>query len=200
MGRPCSAGHDAYGPPVPRSAPLIALLACLSGCGAPPAALPPPAATGTVVVQIWDPGAAQPTTIVAERVAQIGQRFDRLALTAVRSRIILPDLDAALTAPSGTWMAQDGVLTLDGPVHLAGTWQGRPVVGVSANARLVRDDSSIELADLEMWNQGQRLFAPVAILNKDRTLIAPRGLTTSPLPPELAAAFAALPDPLPLPH
>ena len=182
-----------------RPARLLPLLGLLAACGTP-AALPPPAATGTVVVQLWDPGAAQPTTIVAERITQVGQRFDRLALTTVRSRVILPEFDAALTSPSGTWQAQSGVLSLDGPVHLAGTWQGHPLLGVATSARLVRDDATIELAGLELWNQGQRLLAPLAVLHQDRTLLAPQGLSSGPLPPELLAAFAALPDPLPLPH
>lgn len=171
----------------------------LAACGAAPA-LPPPAASGTVVIHVWDQGAAQPTAVVAERIAQEGQHFDRFLITRVRSRVVMSGIDLAVTAPSGVWTTRTGVLDMEGPVHFAGSWQGRPVVGTANAARMARDSGSLELADLEMWNQGQRLTAPVAVLRRDHVMSAPRGMTSTALPPELAAVFAALPDPLAMPR
>lgn len=178
---------------------LFAVLV-LVGCGAAPQPLPPPGASGTVAVHVWDPQGGPPTVLVAERIRQEGMRFDRLLLDRVRGRLVQPDLDCAMNAPSGVWSARQGLLGLDGPVRLAGTWQGSPMLGTAAAASLSRDGGALVLQDVELWHRGQRLTAAQAELRRDRTLIAPHGMATAPLPAELAAILAALPDPLPLPH
>lgn len=172
----------------------------LAGCGAAPTPLPPPGASGTVAVHVWDPQGGPPTVLVADRIRQEGLRFDRLLLERVRGRLVQPDLDCAMNAPSGTWSARQGLLRLDGPVRLAGTWQGSPVLGTAAGASLSRDGGALALREVELWHRGQRLTAPLAEMRRDRTLIAPQGMATAPLPGELAAVLAALPDPLALPH
>lgn len=179
---------------------LACLVLALAGCGAPATPLPPPGAGGRVAVHVWDPQGGPPTVLVADRIRQEGLRFDRMQLEQVRGRVVQTDLDCALSAPSGTWSARQGLLTLQGPVRLAGTWQGSAVLGAAATASLARDGQTLVLEHLEMWHRGQRLTAPVAELRRDRTLIAPRGLDSAPLPGELAAVMAALPDPLRLPQ
>jgi hypothetical protein len=123
-----------------------------------------------------------------------------MALERVRARVVQPDLDCAVTSPSGTWTTARGLLTLDGPVRLAGTWQNSPVLGSASSASMSRDGQALVLSNLEMWNRGQRLTAQVVELRRDRSLLAPKGMDSSPLPPELAAILAALPDPLVLPR
>ena len=177
---------------MPRCVVLAAVLV-LAACGAPPPALPPPGAGGTVVVNIWEADGSPPTVLVAERIRQEGARFERLNLERVRAQVVLPDLDCALSAPSGAWVAAQGRLVLDGPVRLAGTWNGSPMLGSAASAGLSRDGHAVLLDRLELWHRGQRLVAPVAELRRDRTLMAPRGIDSAPLPPELAAVLAALP-------
>jgi hypothetical protein len=172
----------------------------LAGCGGGPAALPPPGAAGTVVINVWEPDGSPPTVLVAERIRQEGARFDRMVLERVRARVIQPDFDCAVTSPSGTWTTARGLLTLDGPVRLAGTWQNSPVLGSASSASMSRDGQALVLSNLEMWNRGQRLTAQVVELRRDRSLLAPKGMDSSPLPPELAAILAALPDPLVLPR
>lgn len=172
----------------------------LAGCGGDPAALPPPGAAGTVVINVWEPDGSPPTVLVAERIRQEGARFDRLVLERVRARVVQPGFDCAVTSPSGTWTTARGLLTLDGPVRLAGTWQNSPVLGSASAAAMSRDGQALVLENLEMWNRGQRVTAPVVELRRDRSLIAPKGMDSSPLPPELAAVLAALPDPLILPR
>ncbi len=179
---------------------LIAAVMVVSACGSAAPPLPPAGASGTVVVNVWDPHSSTPTVVVAESIRQEGVRFDRLILERLRVRAVLPDFDAAINAPSGSWSAAKGLLTLDGPVHIAGTWQGAPVLGAAASAGLSRDGQAILLERLELWHQGQRLTAPLAELRRDRTLLAPRGMDSSPLPGEWAAVMAALPDPLNLPR
>lgn len=178
---------------------LAVALLPLAGCGSGVATLPPPGAVGTVVVNVWEADGSPPTVLVAERISQEGTRFERLLLERVRARIVMPDLDCAVSSPSGVWAASRGQLTIDGPVHLAGTWQGSPLLGSASSASLARESQTLVLEQLEMWHRGQRLTAPVAELRRDRTLIAPRGMVSAPLPPELAAVLAALPDPLVLP-
>jgi hypothetical protein len=172
-----------------------AALMALSGC-APAAPLPPPGVSGTVAVHVWDPGNAAPTVLVAERIRQEGLTFNRVVLEGVRARIVLPDLDAAISAPTGTWSAGRGLLTLDGPVRLAGSWQGAPMLGAATSAGLARAGQTIELRQLELWHRGSRMIAPIAELRRDRSLYAPEGCDSGPLPGELAAILAALPDPL----
>jgi hypothetical protein len=179
------------------AAPLLSLLAA---CGTDVATLPPPGVGGTVVVNVWEPDGSPPTVLVAERIRQEGARFERLVLDRVRARVVMPDLDCAVSSPSGAWAASLGQLTLDGPVRLAGSWQGSPLLGSATSASLARDSQTLVLEQLEMWHRGQRLTAPVAEMRRDRTLIAPKGMTSAPLPPELAAVLAALPDPLVLPR
>lgn len=179
---------------------LLALILLLPGCGDGPPELPPPGAAGTVVINVWEPDGSPPTVLVAERIRQEGARFDRLVLERVRARVIQPDLDCAVTSPSGTWTTARGLLTLDGPVHLAGTWQNSPMLGSASAAAMSRDGQALVLENLEMWNRGQRLTAQVVELRRDRSLLAPKGMDSSPLPPELAAILAALPDPLILPR
>lgn len=186
-------------PPGPSCTALACLLALVAGCDAP-APLPPPGANGTVAVHVWDPQGGPPTVLVADRIRQEGLRFDRMLLERVRGRVVQSDLDCALNAPSGVWSAQKGLLTLDGPVRLAGTWQGSAVLGNAAAASLSRDGEALILRQLELWHRGQRLTAAVAELRRDRTLIAPQGMSSAPLPGELAAVLAALPDPLVLPQ
>lgn len=179
---------------------VVGICLVLTGCGVAATPLPPPGASGTVAVHIWDPQGGQPTVLVAERIRQEGVRFDRMLLEQVRGRIVQTDLDCALNAPSGVWSAQKGLLTLDGPVRLAGTWQGSALLGAAASASMSRDGQALVLERLELWHRGQRLTAPVAQLRRDRSLIAPKGMDSAPLPGELAAVLAALPDPLVLPH
>ncbi len=182
------------------AAACAACAAALAGCGAPAQPLAPPGASGTVSVHLWDPAGGPPTVLVAERIRQEGLRFDRLILDAVRGRVVHRDLDCAITAPSGAWSAARGLLTLDGPVRLAGAWQGAPMLGVAASAGLSRDGQALVLERLELWHRGQRLTAPLAELRRDRTLVAPRGFSTEPLAGGPAASLRALPDPLPLPR
>lgn len=179
---------------------VIAVVALgLAGCGPPPP-LPPPGATGTVAIHVWEAGNDRPTVVVAERIVQDGLRFDHMVLEKVRARVVQKDLDLAVSAPSGQLSMRAGQLSLDGPVHLAGAWQEHPVLGIATAASMSRDGEAILLERVELWHQGERTRAPLMELHRDRTLVAPRGLDTDPLPPELAAAFAALPDPLPLPR
>ncbi len=173
---------------------------CLAGCGGDGLALPPPGAGGTVVINIWEADGSPPTVLVAERISQEGSRFQRMRLEQVRARIFLPDIDCAVTAPSGAWITSRGQLVLDGPVHLSGSWQGSPMLGVATSASLSRDGQDLVLERLELWHRGQRLTAPLAELRRDRTLITPRGMTSEALPAELAAVLGALPDPLVLPR
>lgn len=177
--------------------PSAVLVTCLllAGCGAAKA-LPPPGVVGTVVVNVWDPDIAQPTVIVADRIVQQGAGFDQLRLDNVRSRVVQKDMDLAVTSPSGTLSTRSGLLILAGPVHFAGTWQSHPVLGIGSSAGLSRDGAALSLEQPEIWHQGERLRAPYLELHRDRTIVAPRGLDSDPLPPEQAAAFAALPDPL----
>jgi hypothetical protein len=56
------------------------------------------------------------------------------------------------------------------------------------------------LEQLELWHDGQRLTAPLAELRRDRSLLAPRGIESAPLPGELAVILQALPDPLVMPR
>lgn len=179
----------------------FALLAVplLAACGAPPP-LPPPGASGSVALHIWEPGAPAPTVVVAERVVQEGLRLDRLRLERVRARLVMPAMDCAVSAPSGVWARQGRELVLAGPVRLAGTWQGHPVLGSASSARLSTERDGLALVRLELWHQGQRLTAPIAELSRDRMLVAPEGLDSAPLPAECAAILAALPDPLVLPR
>ncbi len=156
--------------------------------------LPPPGAGGTVVINVWEPDGSPPTVLVAERIRQEGARFELLALERVRARVILPDLDCAITAPSGGYATAHGQLRLDGPVRLSGMWQGSPMLGSASSASLAREDQTLILQNLELWHRGQRLTAPVAELRRDRTLTAPKGMDSSPLAPELAALLAALPE------
>lgn len=180
--------------------PTLFSVLLLAGCGAGAPTLPPPGAAGTVVINVWEPDGSPPTVLVAERIRQEGTRFERLALERVRARVVLPDLDCALSSPSGAWSTSQGQLTLDGPVRLAGMWQGSPLLGSASSASLAREGQTVVLERLELWHRGQRLTAPLAELRRDRTLIAPRGMDSSALPPELAAVLAALPDPLVLPR
>ena len=182
-----------------RPLPLLALLVLLAGCGGAPAALPPPGANGTVVINVWEPDGSPPTVLVADRIRQEGARLDRMTLERVRARVIQPDIDCAITSPSGTWTTARGLLTLDAPVHLAGTYQNAPMLGSASSATMSRDGQAVVLEHLELWHRGQRLTAPVAELRRDRSLIA-KDMVSSPLPPELAAILAALPDPLILPR
>lgn len=182
-----------------RATGLFPILLILAGCGASAMPLPPPGASGTVAVHVWDPDGGPPTVLVAESIRQEGLRLDRMLLERVRGRIVQADLDCALSAPSGTWSAKRGLLTLDGPVRLAGTWQGTALLGAAASASLSRDGRSMILERLELWHRGQRLTAPLAELRRDRTLLAPHGMDAAPLPGELAAVLAALPDPLVFP-
>lgn len=179
---------------------LVALVVLLSGCGGQAAPLPPPGASGTVSVHLWEPQGGPPTVLVADGIRQEGLRFDRLLLDRVRGHLVLADLDCAVSAPTGAWSAGRGLLVLDGPIRLAGTWQGAALLGTAASASLARDGQALVLERLELWHRGQRLLAPLAELRRDRTLIAPRGLESSPLPPELAAILAALPEPLVFPR
>jgi len=121
-------------------------------------------------------------------------------LERVRARVVLPDLDCAVTAPSGSWSTALGQLVLDGPVRLSGSWQGSPMLGSASSASMAREGQAMILNNLEMWHHGQRLTAPVAELRRDRTMSTPQGMDSSPLPPELAAILSALPDPLLLPR
>lgn len=178
---------------------LLPLLLPLAACGDPPV-LPPPGAAGTVVINVWEPDGSPPTVLVAERIRQEGTRFERLLLERVRARVLQPDLDCAVTAPSGSWATATARLTLEGPVHLSGSWQGSPLLGTARTAALARDAQALEFTDLELWHRGQRLTAPMALLRRDRSLEAPKGMESSPLPAELAAILAALPDPLVLPR
>jgi hypothetical protein len=172
----------------------------LAGCGGDPPELPPPGAAGTVVINVWEPDGSPPTVLVAERIRQEGARFDRLVLERVRARVVQSDFDCAVTSPSGTWTTARGLLTLDGPVRLAGTWQNSPMLGKASSASMSRDGQALMLSDLELWHRGQRLKAPMAELRRDRSLRVPKDMTSLPLPPELAAILAALPDPLVLPR
>jgi len=183
---------------VRRISALAAILA-LAGCGST-APLPPPGATGTVAIHVWEAGGDRPTVVVAERILQDEGRFDHMLLERVRARVVQKDLDLAVSAPSGQLGLRAGLMQLDGPVHVAGSWQQHPVLGVASAASLSRDGEAITLERTELWHRGGRLRAPVLELHRDRTLVAPQGLDSDPLPPEQAAAFAALPDPLPLPR
>lgn len=179
---------------------LSALILFVAGCGDGPAELPPPGAAGTVVINVWEPDGSPPTVLVAERIRQEGAGLDRMVLERVRARVVQPDIDCAITSPSGTWTTARGLLTLDGPVHLAGTWQNSPMLGSASAASMSRDGQALVLENLEMWYRGQRLTAPVAELRRDRSLNCPKDSVLSALPPELAAVLAALPDPLVLPR
>ena len=190
---------------VPRVLPraltcVVASALLLTGCGQAGPGLPPPGAAGTVVINIWDADGQPPTVLVAERIRQEGVRFERLAIERVRARIVLPDFDCAVTAPSGSWSGKLNQLTLAGPVHLAGTWQSSPLLGAASSARLSQDGGALLFEHLELWHRGQRLTAPLAEMRRDHSMIAPRGMDSAPLPPELAAVLAALPDPLTLPR
>ena len=178
----------------------LPLLLVLAGCGGSLAELPPPGAGGTVVINIWEPDGSPPTVLVAERIRQEGGRFERLHLDGVRARIVLPGLDCAVSAPSGSWTTANGQLALAGPVQLSGTWEGSPLLGTASAARLQREGKSVQFDALELWHRGQRLVAPTAELRQDKSLFAPKGIDSQPLPPELAAILSALPDPLKLPR
>ena len=179
---------------------VLGLALLLAGCGDSEVNLPPPGAIGTVVINVWEPDGSPPTVLVAERIRQEGTRFDSLVLEQVRARVVQPDIDCAVTSPTGTWTTARGLLTLDGPVRLAGTWQNAPMLGAASAATMSRDGQALVLSNVEMWHRGQRVTARGAELRRDRSLIAPQGMDSSPLPPELAAIMAALPDPLVLPR
>ncbi len=175
------------------------MLLFLAGCG-DHQPLPPPGVGSTVAVHIWDPGANEPTVVVADRIRQEGLRIERMLLDQVRARVLWPNLDCSVSSPSGYWSTSTGLLTLIDPVHIAGTYQGHPMLGVATSASMARDGHTIVLEHLELWYQGDLLTAPIAELRQEQGLVAPRGLTRETLPEEMRAVFAALPDPMAIPR
>ncbi|MDW8372079.1 MAG: hypothetical protein RMM29_00320 [Planctomycetota bacterium] len=173
--------------------PLLALLAACT----PSPALPPPGTSQPVVIHLWSAEDQPPSRFVVQRMVQEGVRLDRLLLEGVSARLVDRDLDWALSAPRGSWRTSEDRLLLDGPVHLAGTWQGSPLLGRAARASWQRRGQAVELHDLELWSRGQRLYAPLLVIHRQRQIEAPRGIRSEPLPAHAELLLATLPVPLP---
>ncbi|MBA3709172.1 MAG: hypothetical protein H0W83_10185 [Planctomycetes bacterium] len=194
------------------AAVLAVLGSSLGGCLDKPT-LAKPGASGHIVFHLWGQPGMPPTVFRTDDLTQEGSRFDHLVMRPVEIRRPFEEGIVFIHSPKGQYSspkaeagstAAENTIQLDGPVRIAGSWRGEPVVGLAQSAVMrrsqLRSDRRLDMTDVVLLTRGS--------LGTYRTLSFDEeghmGFTTYHQEPKqspaLSAALAALPHPLVFPE
>ncbi len=195
---------------LPRSATALAtlagILAMLSGCGSEEK-LPPPGASGLVVVHAWDRPGEAPARIEARHIEQKDSTFRVLLLEQVMMRLPKSDGVVYLSAPKGSYDADSATAIVltgrssddDGPVRFNGVWRGKLFLGRAAKASFDQRSRTMHLDTVEIASEGLCQWTETADINEGSSISYGKTLR-KPDAPAVFAALAALPQAMALPE
>ena len=153
-----------------------------------------------MVALVWEEAGIPPRVLVAGRVEQQGSNMQ---ITRLQDVLLRLPMDVAViqlrAAEAHVNHAEEGRITLFGPIYFSGVAEGLPLWGRAQSAILEPRQQQADLRGVEWLYAGQHVQMESLQLSQEWRARELHGLQGRPAPAALLAAQAALPSPLLLP-